>query len=67
MTGEIRIKTKNFIIVLILTVFLLYVISGKRKCEPDVVIEDDSLVDLPTIYTITPTYARPVQKAELTR
>lgn len=60
--------------VLILLVYLLF-----RKCEQTIVVSpselsDDSHTHLPTdhtlpftVYAITPTYARPVQKAELTR
>lgn len=80
MNQEIRIKTKHFYVVLVILGFLIvYNLSYNRSCSN----EQDELSGAelagesreaflpnqkgPTIYAITPTYARPVQKAELTR
>lgn len=76
--NEVRIRQRPFLIavtsVSILVVYLLF-----RTCEQTTVLStsetaDNSLTRLPneqplpfTVYAITPTYARPVQKAELTR
>lgn len=76
--NEIRIRQRPFLIVVtsvsILIVYLLF-----RTCEKTTVLStpetaEDGLTNLPserslpfTVYAITPTYARPVQKAELTR
>lgn len=68
MTGEIRIKTKNLIILLGFVLLMIFLIQSRKCKEPEVLLdEQESLEDLPIIYAITPTYYRPVQKAELTR
>lgn len=81
MNQEIRIKTKHFYALLVILGFLLiYSLSSNRGCDSTT---DQTQLDRrafqenreafipnqkgPTIYAITPTYARPVQKAELTR
>lgn len=80
MNQEIRIKTRHFYAVLVILAFLLiYSLSSNRGCDRTTDQERSDLQSLesreafipnrkgPTIYAITPTYARPVQKAELTR
>ncbi|XP_058451464.1 galactosylgalactosylxylosylprotein 3-beta-glucuronosyltransferase I [Malaya genurostris] len=79
MNQEIRIKTKHFYVVLVILGFLLiYSLSSSRDCDennqaledPEFVAEREAFLPNqkgPTIYAITPTYSRPVQKAELTR
>ncbi|EDS42141.1 galactosylgalactosylxylosylprotein 3-beta-glucuronosyltransferase I [Culex quinquefasciatus] len=81
MNQEIRIKTKHFYAVLVILGFLLiYSLSSNNGCDSDGQSSPNSefaaaggreafLLNQkgPTIYAITPTYARPVQKAELTR
>ncbi|XP_053694270.1 galactosylgalactosylxylosylprotein 3-beta-glucuronosyltransferase I [Sabethes cyaneus] len=78
MNQEIHIKTKHFFAVLIILGFWLIYSLSTGGCETD---EQTQIADElaasreaflpnqqgPTIYAITPTYARPVQKAELTR
>lgn len=68
--NEIRLKTKNLIIVIGAISFLLIWIGLHNRCvQTDNGANGDkiSISNLPIIYAITPTYARPVQKAELTR
>ncbi|XP_055637166.1 galactosylgalactosylxylosylprotein 3-beta-glucuronosyltransferase I [Toxorhynchites rutilus septentrionalis] len=79
MNQEIRIKAKPFYAVLVILAFLIiYSISSNRDCGDEEQIKAALEQSLnreafhlnqkgPTIYAITPTYARPVQKAELTR
>lgn len=80
MNQEIRIKTRHFYAVLVILAFLLiYSLSSNRGCDRTTDQERSDLQSFesreafipnrkgPTIYAITPTYARPVQKAELTR
>lgn len=68
--NEIRLKSKNLIIVVGAISFLLIWLLFHNRCvQKDSEANGDALANsnLPTIYAITPTYARPVQKAELTR
>lgn len=75
--NEIRIKFKPFAIGVIAVFSLLfYLIVRTPECTPSIAIADSYQQQVPqtkhisqpfTVYTITPTYARPVQKAELTR
>lgn len=68
--NEIRLKSKNVIIVIGAISFLLIWLMFHNQCvQKDIEANGDELSykNLPTIYAITPTYARPVQKAELTR
>ncbi|XP_058821630.1 galactosylgalactosylxylosylprotein 3-beta-glucuronosyltransferase I [Topomyia yanbarensis] len=77
MNQDIRIKTKHFYTVLVILGFLLiYSLSSNRDCAADDQKDSESAdkrdafvpnLKGPTIYAITPTYARTVQKAELTR
>lgn len=77
MNQEIRIKTKHFYAgLVILGFFFIYSLSSSRGCENEQPqpqelsgIRESFLPHQkgPIIYAITPTYARPVQKAELTR
>lgn len=69
---EIRIKPKNLLIFATLTLAGLFLIARRSNCfaEYGQTVSTNRFVQLkkqPTIYAITPTYARPVQKAELTR
>lgn len=76
--SEIRMRQRPFIIV-VTSVFLLLVYLLFRNCEQTIILSTselagDTRTNLPseyplpfTVYAITPTYARPVQKAELTR
>ncbi|CAO1410975.1 unnamed protein product [Diamesa serratosioi] len=70
MINEIRIKQRNLIvIVIVLSLLFLYLIT-RETCSrntQNIKSESSELEALPIIYAITPTYARPVQKAELTR
>lgn len=68
--NEIRLNTKNLIIVCGAISFLLIWLLFHNRCvqkDNEANVDGLSNSNLPTIYAITPTYARPVQKAELTR
>lgn len=68
--NEIRLKSKNVLIVVGAISFLIIWLMFHNRCvEKDNEANADELSNshLPIIYAITPTYARPVQKAELTR
>lgn len=75
--NEVRIKPRNLGIFLGGLVFVLFVLlrSSSNNCSTNgdgphkAATLNRGVVDqhVPTIYAITPTYARPVQKAELTR
>lgn len=77
--NEIHIKFKPFVIGLATVFFLfVYLVSRSPECPPalNASIANAYQQQVPqktqspqpfTIYAITPTYARPVQKAELTR
>lgn len=69
--SDIRVKTRTIIYcVLFALLFCLMVISlGRPNCvvTNDVPRAFSRSDDLPVIYAITPTYDRPVQRAELTR
>jgi galactosylgalactosylxylosylprotein 3-beta-glucuronosyltransferase 3 len=76
MNGEvsIRVRKKHFILFCLSLSFILFLIvrSGSNSAASDCVQRDrtELFTDnnrLPIIYAITPTYSRPVQKAELTR
>lgn len=58
---EIRVRPKQFLLLLILFGLLLWYLGFRNKCTIEISVE------LPLIYAVTPTYARPTQKAELTR
>lgn len=66
MNNEIRISCRKAIVLGIsITALFIYVVS-KNSCESSKH-ESDEIKASPIIYAVTPTYARPVQKAELTR
>lgn len=72
MNSEIRISQRKGIVIVIATIILfLYALNrNSPSCDNDSEINvQKSLAvdDLPIIYAVTPTYYRPVQKAELTR
>lgn len=64
MNSEIRIKQKHLLIGFV-ALFIVFIFIITRKCSSDVEINEKQ--KFPIIYAITPTYARAVQKAELTR
>lgn len=74
--NEIRIKFKQFVIGSAVVFFLLFYLAFRSPECPsatDAASETAYQQQVPqktqpfTVYAITPTYARPVQKAELTR
>lgn len=78
MNREIRISYRNATFVGLSTFLLfVYAISGKKECDTanfsklesnDVGGDERTTADdKPTIYAVTPTYARPEQQAELVR
>lgn len=69
MNNEIRLSYRKVLAILISLLILIVYILNKKSCEPAVAVQNDSSESqgLPTIYAVTPTYYRPVQKAELTR
>lgn len=65
MNSEIRISYKKFVIFIITIIIVFIYVLSKNSCEssqPEKVVFEE-----PIIYAVTPTYYRPVQKAELTR
>lgn len=63
---EIRIKPKTLTVAIAVVTFLLVMLIMQRsKCDPGNGARPAA--PLAIVYAITPTYARPVQKAELTR
>ena len=69
MYNEIRLSYRQVIVITIITFMLfIYAFSGNKTCNESssssVLLTDNNL---PVIYAVTPTYYRPVQKAELTR
>lgn len=71
MSNEVRIKQRNLVIIVtVLCLLFLYLLTRETcsKSTQNTKTESNELgAALPIIYAITPTYARPVQKAELTR
>lgn len=72
--NEIRIKFKQFVIGSAVVFFLLFYLAFRSpECPSATDAEIAYQQQVPqktqpfTVYAITPTYARPVQKAELTR
>lgn len=70
--SEVRIKQRPFYIgssIVLLLLFYLMLRSCEKSVEHEVqAVEKKENVPLSfVVYAITPTYARPVQKAELTR
>lgn len=68
MNSELRLSYRKALAVGV-SVFLLFVyVLNRNSCEPAEQTDNSSeIAQLPTIYAVTPTYYRPVQKAELTR
>lgn len=67
MNNEIRLSYRKVLAILISLLILFVYILNKKSCESAVQIDSSESQGLPTIYAVTPTYYRPVQKAELTR
>lgn len=72
MMSEIRIKPRNLIIYVCLLVLVVFLVARRSNCFAAMPSTTNSRRQpqqgqQPIIYAITPTYARPVQKAELTR
>lgn len=71
--SEVRIRPRQVLVLIIVFIVLLLMVhrNGKRTCDGPEYLQamySKQLADtLPKIYAITPTYARPAQKAELTR
>lgn len=70
LNNDVRIKQRNLIVfVTVLCLLFLYLVT-RETCSnstQNINAESSKLETLPIIYAITPTYARHVQKAELTR
>lgn len=66
MNNEIRISYKKALALGISFAALFVYLLSKNACEPSKH-ESDEIKASPIIYAVTPTYSRPVQKAELTR
>lgn len=71
--SEVRIRPRQVLVLIIVFIVVLLMVhrNGKRTCDGPQYLQamySKQLADtLPKIYAITPTYARPAQKAELTR
>lgn len=74
MNNEIRLSYRQAVVIAIITfISFLYALSGNSSCNSN--FEESAASpaigengeNLPIIYAVTPTYYRPVQKAELTR
>lgn len=66
--SEIKMKSRNlFILISIFFIILFFISITNLKCDklPSIIVNKQH--NLKTIFAITPTYARPTQKAELTR
>lgn len=73
MNSEYRISQRKLVVIIIVT-FILFLYALNRNsssCDNDESLSKESQhldnTNLPIIYAVTPTYYRPVQKAELTR
>lgn len=73
MNNEIRLTYRQAVVIGIITLIsFLYSLSRDSSCNKIEESAASSAIDmngenLPIIYAVTPTYYRPVQKAELTR
>ena len=70
MNSEYRISQRKLVVIVIVTFILfLYALNRKPSCDKEESLskESQNVDNLPIIYAVTPTYYRPVQKAELTR
>ncbi|KAH8395978.1 hypothetical protein KR222_000608 [Zaprionus bogoriensis] len=71
--SEVRIRPRQVLILIIVFIVVLLMVhrNGKRTCQGPEYLQSlysrSQSEALPKIYAITPTYARPAQKAELTR
>lgn len=71
--SETRIRSRQVLVLIIVFVIILLIVhrNGQRTCQGPAVLQNlyqKSIASpLTTIYAVTPTYARPQQKAELTR
>ena len=66
MNNEIRISSKKALALGISIAALFVYMLSKNSCEPSHK-KSNEIRASPMIYAVTPTYSRPVQKAELTR
>jgi galactosylgalactosylxylosylprotein 3-beta-glucuronosyltransferase 3 len=71
MNSEYRISQRKLAVIVIVTFILfLYALNRNSSCDNEeysLSKESQHVDNLPIIYAVTPTYYRPVQKAELTR
>lgn len=71
MSSEFRISQRKCVGAVIATFLLfIYALNRKSSCDSRESLSEESqknVDNLPIIYAVTPTYYRPVQKAELTR
>ena len=68
--NDIRIKQRTLIIIVTVVCILFLYLNSRVTCSNSTQNtngDKSALVTMPIIYAITPTYARPVQKAELKR
>ncbi|ALC48389.1 GlcAT-I [Drosophila busckii] len=71
--SEVRIRPRQVLVLIIVFIFVLMMVhrNGKHTCQGPEYLQamysQSQANKLPKIYAITPTYARPAQKAELTR
>lgn len=65
MNGELRISYKKLIVSVLAVVAVFIYVLNKNSCPQVEPITE--ILNKPVIYAVTPTYSRPVQKAELTR
>lgn len=66
MSNEIRISHRRALFLAISVGLLFIYVLNKNSCEEQKS-DKNELSSLPIIYAVTPTFYRPVQKAELTR
>lgn len=68
MNSDIRLSSRRALAITI-SVFLLFIyVLSRNSCETTEQTDNSSTIThSPLIYAVTPTYYRPVQKAELTR
>ena len=70
MSNEVRLSHRKALAIVISVFFLFVYTLSRSSCEPTEFADNnigEPLSHLPTIYAVTPTFNRPVQKAELTR
>lgn len=66
---DIRVNTRFVLFAVIFLVIFIVYLTTNKKCDEHKTnkISITPYQELPTIFAVTPTYSRPVQKAELTR